>query len=75
MWVRNEAPCHHCPDRHPGCHRECEKYISYNEKQIALRKVKADTAELGWALYEASKRRPVAMRHQGGKRKEQTKRR
>ena len=25
-----KAPCENCPDRHPGCHSECEKYIAYD---------------------------------------------
>lgn len=25
-----KAPCENCPDRHLGCHSECEKYIAYD---------------------------------------------
>ncbi len=24
------SPCKNCPDRHLGCHSECEKYIAYD---------------------------------------------
>nr|DAH32760.1 MAG TPA: hypothetical protein [Caudoviricetes sp.] len=25
------APCKDCPERHMGCHSECEKYIAYHQ--------------------------------------------
>lgn len=59
-----EAPCHNCPDRHPKCHSECERYLAFVEERAKVRKVMADEAELGWALYSASKNRPTAMKHQ-----------
>lgn len=36
-----KSPCYNCPDRHQGCHSECEKYKEYrakNEERIALKK-------------------------------------
>ena len=24
-----KAPCKDCPDRYPGCHAKCEKYIAW----------------------------------------------
>ena len=29
------APCHHCPDRAPGCHSVCEKYRAYRAEMDA----------------------------------------
>lgn len=34
---RIEAPCKECPDRHPRCHGECEKYKEY-KKQSEINK-------------------------------------
>ena len=27
------APCKDCPDRHPLCHSECEKYLAYKAER------------------------------------------
>ncbi len=27
-----KSPCYKCPDRHAGCHSECERYKEYHEK-------------------------------------------
>lgn len=39
------APCHHCPDRAPGCHSVCEKYRAYraelDERNAAARRAAA----------------------------------
>lgn len=32
-----KPPCdRECPDRHVGCHSECEKYIKYRKELTAL---------------------------------------
>ena len=28
---RPKAPCKDCPDRHEGCHAECEKYQAFSK--------------------------------------------
>ena len=37
------GPCHHCPDRHAGCHGECEKYQAFrrDREEIYQRRKKA----------------------------------
>lgn len=30
---RPTSPCYHCPDRHIGCHGQCEKYIEFRKKR------------------------------------------
>ena len=64
-----ESPCKDCPDRHVGCHSECGKYIAYDAALKDLRKAKADQAELEQFLYEASTKRPEAMRDQRRRRR------
>ena len=32
--------CHHCPDRVPGCHGSCEKYLT---QKAELEETKAET--------------------------------
>lgn len=46
------SPCKHCTvdtGRHPGCHAQCESYISYrvamDEKNEKIRKARADFYE------------------------------
>ena len=59
-----ESPCMDCPDRHVGCHGECEKYKAYDAALKEIRKARADQAELDQFLYAASSKRPEAMRDQ-----------
>ena len=28
-----DSPCLDCPDRHPSCHSECEKYLEFRKRQ------------------------------------------
>lgn len=43
------APCHHCPDRAPGCHSVCEKYRAYRAEMDAARgdKIRRDAHRHG----------------------------
>lgn len=38
------APCKDCPDRHIGCHSECEKYLSF-KADVANRKEQQDNEQ------------------------------
>lgn len=29
----NDAPCRRCEERHPKCHKDCEKYIEWRRKR------------------------------------------
>lgn len=35
--MRTMSPCRDCPDRHPGCHGKCEKYLAYQKTTKAYR--------------------------------------
>ena len=35
--MKGETPCHHCEERHAGCHAECEKYKAMLEQRQALK--------------------------------------
>ena len=39
-------PCYQCPDRHVGCHSECEKYQTWNAAHIELNRQKRSAQEL-----------------------------
>ena len=32
----NKSPCKACPDRCPGCHSKCEKYIKFRQELTEL---------------------------------------
>lgn len=32
----NNCPCHHCENRHVGCHAECEVYKGWRAERDAL---------------------------------------
>lgn len=33
--MKPKAPCYHCEDRQVGCHSHCEKYIAFQEANLA----------------------------------------
>lgn len=35
--MRSMSPCRDCPDRCPGCHSKCEKYLAYKLDTKAYR--------------------------------------
>lgn len=35
--MKGETPCHHCEERHAGCHAECEKYKAMLAERQALK--------------------------------------
>lgn len=36
-YRKSHAPCLDCPDRHVGCHAECERYANYKAARDAER--------------------------------------
>lgn len=35
----NDSPCKDCPDRHFGCHSECDSYSEFRkERDLAIKK-------------------------------------
>ena len=46
------APCNGCPERHPRCHGECERYLAFAEKKEKERTEKAKNNDtLGFLIY------------------------
>lgn len=35
-----KAPCKDCPDRHQGCHSECEKYLEFRKERDELNELR-----------------------------------
>ena len=35
--MTGETPCHHCEERHAGCHAECERYKAMLEQRQAIK--------------------------------------
>ena len=46
--------CYQCPNRHPKCHSECEKYISENAYNAIIREKRHDMKWLDFYNYETS---------------------
>lgn len=44
--------CKDCPDRYPGCHGKCEKYISQRAEYDKLKEERRKKAEISQGLYE-----------------------
>lgn len=40
------APCKDCPDRHPLCHSECEKYLAYKAEREEQRRERILTRDV-----------------------------
>lgn len=38
--ANDKAPCHNCPERHPGCHGKCEKYQAWKAERNKITDVK-----------------------------------
>lgn len=49
------GPCKGCPDKTPGCHSNCEKYIAYRICLDALREQEAQEKKLKEDLYLSSR--------------------
>lgn len=40
-----QVPCHNCPERHPHCHSECDKYkefTAFRQQVLEARKKEVD---------------------------------
>ena len=35
--MKGETPCHHCEERHAGCHADCERYKAMLAERQALK--------------------------------------
>ena len=50
-------PCKDCPDRSPGCHSRCEKYIKAKNIETEIKKKKRDEWEQRNAIKALHKHR------------------
>ena len=60
------APCKGCPNRHPRCHGECERYLAFAEKKEKERMEKAKNNDtLGFLIYSKvkSKKKGIKVIH------------
>lgn len=46
--------CYKCPNRHPRCHSECEKYIEENTQNAIIREKRHEMKQLDNYKYETS---------------------
>lgn len=46
--------CYQCPNRHPKCHSECEKYIAENARNASNREKRHNMKWLDFYNYETS---------------------
>ena len=51
------APCKDCPDRHSGCHAECDKYQEYAKYMENERKERDKARQIAEERYFAERRR------------------
>jgi hypothetical protein len=51
----NKAPCKDCPNRHQGCHSECDKYIAFRKERDELNELKHKEKEKHRLLVEYNK--------------------
>ena len=48
----SKAPCKDCPDRHLGCHSQCEKYKAYTEERKRISDLRMKNRNADWDYYE-----------------------
>lgn len=53
----NNSPCKDCPDRHVGCHGECERYQEFNRSREAYREEHRKELETRNAVWSGSQKR------------------
>ena len=56
MGRRMTAPCYRCPNRHEGCHSECEDYKAFGAERERLRQARALEGDF-WGFARAGKKR------------------
>ena len=53
-----KSPCkHNCPDRQPGCHSKCERYLAYAETISEARERRQKYRESEMDFYGVRRRR------------------
>ena len=50
-----KGPCKDCPDRTPGCHGKCEKYLDYRARLDAMKEEERKRKRLEYDLYMSSR--------------------
>ena len=64
----SDFTCKGCPDRHPGCHGKCEKYIAekkaWDDRQAEIRKKKSIEDGLNQHLIETMQKNKKRMGNQ-----------
>ena len=48
--MSNPAPCKDCPNRHPACHDQCEKYLAWKAELKASNDAEKLRSALGWTF-------------------------
>lgn len=43
--------CHNCPERHEGCHSDCERYLEEVRANEALKESTRQQKSVGWACH------------------------
>lgn len=57
--MSNPAPCKDCPNRHPACHDQCEKYLAWKVELKARNDAEKLRSALGWTFSrQLAKRKP-----------------
>lgn len=62
------GPCHHCPDRHAGCHAECPKYQAFRrdrEEIYQRRKASMDGKDFAFTVRRRSMQLYMAKKKRG----------
>lgn len=54
---RHFNACYKCPDRHLGCHKTCERYLSEKRKYDEMRERKKKDMHVDMMLYEIEKKK------------------
>lgn len=57
-------PCKDCPDRHPGCHSDCERYLEFKSYKDAERsEMRKGYDAIRFKIAGCQKARQIAHRH------------
>ena len=59
--------CKDCPDRHQGCHAECERYLAEHEENLKIYAEREKNVKVTSASIDLCYKRQLRMR--GGKKK------
>lgn len=64
--IKDKAPCLHCPDRFPGCHGKCERYIKWREPYLAIREARLKNIEADSVAVNRIRKAIKERRHKNG---------